>query len=152
MPAHFDPPGGMDRFWRKVAIGASGECWPWLACVNKSNGVFAVKGGRKTILITCHREAWLRTRGAIPDGLKVLHTCETTTCCNPEHLYLATDAGEGKKENRRKLTWSDVCEMRRLSAEEHVTQRNLADLFKVSAGVVSRILRGIDWKTSNGPT
>lgn len=37
-----------------------------------------------------HRVAWEDAKGAIPDGLLVLHKCDIGCCVNPDHLYLGT--------------------------------------------------------------
>lgn len=39
-----------------------------------------------------HRVAWTSANGAIPDKLHVLHQCDNPSCCNPEHLFLGTNA------------------------------------------------------------
>ncbi len=39
-----------------------------------------------------HRAAWEVTHWPIPDGLFVLHRCDNPPCCDPEHLFLGTDA------------------------------------------------------------
>jgi hypothetical protein len=45
-----------------------------------------------SIAISAHRLAWEMARGAIPPGLHVLHRCDEPRCCNPEHLFLGTQA------------------------------------------------------------
>lgn len=37
-----------------------------------------------------HRLAWAWKNGPVPDGLSVLHSCDTPRCCNPDHLFLGT--------------------------------------------------------------
>ena len=42
--------------------------------------------------IRTHRLAWELANGPIPDGIHVLNHCDNPPCCNPEHLFLGTNA------------------------------------------------------------
>lgn len=77
------------RFWSKV--DKSGECWLWKSSRGpKGYGQFTVKRGSNPVLT--HRLAWELTSGPIEGGLFVLHRCDNPPCCNPEHLFLGTNA------------------------------------------------------------
>lgn len=39
-----------------------------------------------------HKIAWQLAFGEIPEGFQVNHTCDNRRCCNPEHLYLGSQA------------------------------------------------------------
>jgi HNH endonuclease len=40
--------------------------------------------------ISSHRLAWELANGPVPEGMHVLHRCDTPACCNPDHLFLGT--------------------------------------------------------------
>lgn len=75
------------RFWDKVIV--QDGCWGWKGTVYGSNGYSRMWTGEKAI--GGHRFSWLLHKGAIPDGLLVLHRCDNPVCTNPEHLWLGTD-------------------------------------------------------------
>jgi len=41
---------------------------------------------------SAHRWAWRIQNGPIPEGLNVLHRCDTKPCINTDHLFLGTQA------------------------------------------------------------
>lgn len=40
--------------------------------------------------IASHRLAYLLSKGEIPEGMLVMHSCDNPPCCNPDHLTLGT--------------------------------------------------------------
>lgn len=90
-------------FWALMEHGkvvASGGCWLW---GRKRNGYgYGVLTGipeRQIGENRAHRAAWsLWNEEPIPDGLIVLHSCDTPACVNPTHLRVGT-----KMENSQEM-------------------------------------------------
>jgi hypothetical protein len=92
------------RFWAKVRRGRPSECWPWLACVDRS-GVGYIRlssEGPARRMGRANRVAWVLTHGQIPPGLDVLRRCGTSGCTNVRHLYLAA-RNSGRTDNRKRI-------------------------------------------------
>lgn len=77
--------------WSRVAPEPNTGCWLWTGPANgrtPSNyyGVLMLSGKRQL----AHRAFYEHFRGQIPAGLCVLHSCDVTACCNPDHLFVGT--------------------------------------------------------------
>lgn len=141
-------------------------CIEWTGVTVKSNGSEAHRYGRYTTggkKLLAHRVAYERAHGPIPAGLMVLHRCDNTKCCNPDHLFLGTHLdnmadmrakGRGNKAplpvrhgsdvNGAKLTPADIVEIRRARADGATTVE-LGRRFNVHHSVISRAARGVTY-------
>jgi HNH endonuclease len=81
-----------ERFWPKVDVRGSDECWPWLAARNgQGYGQFVVPTGTsRGVLTPAPRVAWELAHGRRAGVRMVRHTCDNPLCCNPVHLRLGT--------------------------------------------------------------
>lgn len=148
-----------DRFWSKVdKTKGEGSCWVWLASKDKDGyGWFTIRSpgsDRKTF--AAHRIAWVLTSGQIPEGLCVLHTCDNSSCVNPQHLFLGTHfenhrdkvrksrQARGKIHGRTKLTEDDVRSIRRLKSVGWLPHE-LGEAYGVSEAAVRLIVSRQNW-------
>ena len=78
-----------ERFAIQVDHAANG-CWLWKGGKTgrrgQKYGVIWVRGQETA----AHRASYELHVGPIPDGLCVLHRCDTPLCVNPDHLFLGT--------------------------------------------------------------
>lgn len=74
-----------DRFWSYVQKTES--CWLWHLAQRHGYGQFALAPGKP---VRAHRYAFEVTYGPIPEGMHVLHRCDTPLCVRPDHLFLGT--------------------------------------------------------------
>ena len=77
-----------DRFWARVKRAAG--CWFWQGSRNATDYGLIYPGRKSKRSLLAHRVSWEIHNGPIPNGLHVLHHCDTPPCVNPEHVFLGT--------------------------------------------------------------
>ncbi len=82
------------RFEAKFVRGGPDECWIWTAAKDRYGyGRMWIPRQNRGALAGAHRIAWaLANQAEIPEGLLVLHRCDSPPCVNPNHLFLGTQA------------------------------------------------------------
>ena len=137
------------RFKAHIAVGD--DCWLWQGTIHHSGyGLFSKHG--KNML--AHRLSYETFVGPIPDGLDVLHSCDTPACVNPAHLSVGShqqNMSECKDRGRRPrgeemwnalLTEEQVRYIRSCSESNHA----LAALYGVEVYIIRRVRRRETWK------
>lgn len=115
----------------------------------------AARMGYRGVLVNgraeyAHRFMFELTKGKIPKGILVMHTCDNPACVNPKHLRLGTpkdNTQDGLSKGRvllenKKLTVDRAEEIRRIYGAGGTTQKELAEQFGVSQAAISSITRG----------
>jgi hypothetical protein len=150
------------RFWSKVDIRTTDECWPWNASSTPLGyGKFG-RGGRYGGWEFAHRMAYRLCSGEIPDDASVLHRCDNPPCCNPNHLWLGSQADNihdmdkkgrrvnpprfGENNGGAKLTAAQVKEIRREYSNGGVKQCELATKYGISYQQVHNIVNNHSWR------
>jgi hypothetical protein len=161
----------LERFHKRLdktpGQGPEGTCWVWKGSrYVYGYGSLSVDGR----LTRTHRIAWELANGPIPEGMKVLHKCDNPPCCNPEHLFIGTDADNvadkiekgrgpdmkavslyrqnpaGERNGMAKLTDKEVLEIRAIFAYGVTTLQELADQFNSSVCNIARIVKRRTWR------
>lgn len=148
--------------WVKVMVGDVHQCWPWLGPINTWGYGDCLWEGKR---VNASRAAYLESYGQIEPGLVVCHRCDNPICCNPGHLFKATQAenladcrskgrsrgqfmdGRLHPKHTAKLNDEKV-EMARALYASGVSQVQLGKMFGVNPATMSRAIRGESWGVS----
>ena len=143
-----------ERFRKKYKWSLTG-CWLWQGrCVKGGYGQFDIADKN----IYAHRLSWELHFGPIPEGMDVLHHCDTPPCVRPSHLFLGTDIDNkkdcmtkerhcyGEQHYEAKLTDAIVKEAKYLHFSKGQSKASLARKYGVSAVTMGHAIRGDTWR------
>lgn len=132
--------------WNVTASG----CWEWKASRNgKGYGQLAAAIGRPML---ANRAAYMAWVGELGEDDMVCHTCDNPPCINPAHLFLGTRkdnnrdmarklrSANGERSGVHKLKDHEVARLRAMYATGRHSQKEVAEVFGVSNGMVSMIV------------
>lgn len=147
------------RYHAKVDQCGPDECWLWTGS-RRGRQEYGQYGGISVNgrLVGAHRFGYELLVGPIPDGLYVLHRCDTPLCQNPSHWFLGTPKdnsqdreqkgrhipARGEQDGNAKLTEAGVLEIRRLYVSG-TSQYVLAEMFSVTQATISQIVLHKTW-------
>jgi hypothetical protein len=144
------------RFESKYEPVTESGCWLWTAsCGQYGYGQFSLKNSPRF----SHRVAWELYKGEIPEGMCVLHKCDTPACVNPNHLFLGTRRDNnadmcakgrfrgywpsGEKHGNARLSLEQVTA---ILADKRL-QKTIAVSYGMSQSQISNIKRRQHWKS-----
>jgi len=142
-----------ERFWSKVKIGETNQCWEWMTYIWPDGYARFAVGHRMQL---AHRVSYTINVGAIPDGLCILHRCDNRSCVNPAHLFLGTQQdnikdcankgrfARGERIGASKLTNYQVVEIKR-SLARGLAIRAIARQFDVMPYTIRQIRDRKSW-------
>jgi hypothetical protein len=142
-----------ERFEEKYEPVTETGCWLWTAGLASFRYGSIRVGGE---MLRASRVSWELYRGEIPEGMHVLHKCDTPLCVNPAHLFLGTNTDNvadrdrkgrqrslrGSSSGMSKLTDSQVREIRVSNEPQDV----IAKRSGVTQSNVSCIRLGKTWR------
>lgn len=148
------------RFWDKVDIKNPDQCWQWMAfCDRYGYGRFMLDGKA----VSAHRlsACWAGILVDMNSQLHVCHSCDNTSCVNPQHLFVGTHQDNmadrdnkgrhicvsqpGSQHGMSKLDEDDVRQIRMLR-QQGLTQRVIANQFGVTRSMISYIVNNKNWQ------
>lgn len=114
----------MKKFWDKVDILTENECWEWLGSKFQNTGYGRTSYGY------AHRVAFELSKGEIPEGLHILHSCDNKLCCNPNHLRFGTrqdNMDDKVSRNRQSRLFKENNPMYGVKGENHPSSKRFGE-------------------------
>lgn len=157
-------------FWGKIEKESDpGGCWVWEGAMDDL-GYGRVRFEGKVMLT--HRLAYALAYGDLGDGDCVCHKCDNPRCCNPAHLFKGSRLDNnldmvqkgrhgarispgyhkaGEQHWCAKLSEQQVAEIAIMYRKGGISQRKLAEQYRVSQRTIAKIVLGIGWKHVSKP-
>lgn len=147
------------RFVNYIDVRCENECWNWNGSVSGSSkkgyGYYHLKGK----MYRAHRLIYILINGEIPkDKPFILHNCNNSLCCNPNHLDTGThddnmkyrdESGRTKAKQRIK-TDEEIRKIREeYNTDTSTTYDSLGKKYNVSAGEIDVIVNNEIMKDEN---
>mgnify|MGYP002397563630 CR=1 FL=1 len=142
------------EFFRERCLVTDAGCFVWLRAKNNMGyGVFR-RGGKN---FYAHRYAWELQNGPIQPGLVICHRCDNPSCCNPNHMFVGSQAenladmvrkgrsAKGAQHSQAKIAAHQVIAIRGLYAAGGATHADIAKQFGISREAVGLIVRRQRW-------
>ncbi len=154
--------GFWNRFWKKVNVRSSSECWPWQGPTDRDGyGILRIDQYFNDSA-RAHRLAYQWTNGNFNSDLIIRHSCDNPSCCNPNHLISGTqtDNMQDKIKRGRSNTTRGIDHPHSKLNEETVKvikwmlkynnhrgiQMKLSKMYGVSPSTIAYIRSGRNWK------
>lgn len=128
------------------------DCHIWIGGTN-DRGYGKFRWGR---MVRAHRASYLLFNGAIPEGLHVLHKCDTPLCVNPKRLFLGThqDNMADMLQKKRNKIWigetnsaSKLNEVKVLEIRSStLSTKELAGQYNVHKSAIEKVKARTTWK------
>lgn len=104
--------------------------------------------------VRTHKLFYEACYGLVPGGMFLDHLCVSRTkgragsvsCVNPDHLEPVTRTENNRRSRNTKLTIEKAREIRRLSAEDNLSQGKLAKNYGVNKKTIHDVLKNKIWK------
>jgi len=147
-----------NEFWLSVNVFGPDDCWPWKLSLGHNGYGQPGTVEQRAIASTAHRVAYILENGPIADDLKICHSCDNPSCCNPKHLWAGTNKENmqdcstkgrtrtGSNNGFSSLTDEQAAEVRN---SRGTLQKDLAAKYGVSLSTISKVVRGVHYQHAN---
>lgn len=150
------------RFWSKVDVRRSDDCWVWRGTRRKNGGYGQFRLNVPRTMFAAHRMALQIVNDRILEPKEfALHHCDNPPCCNPKHLYVGGHAQNMKDMMERKRRRSAI-QVGERNGNSHLSEDDvikiidlinagmnnceIGRIYKVNHSTISLIRTGKNWR------